>query len=343
MKKLTALLLIAGCVAAQNELRAQALGASQQVESLRLREQNEQAAKSFQEGDAVPEISPDESSDVGPQSVLRIKQRKTYFEAMADAQFFYTDNMFLGDSFRKSANVLVSTAQIALAPTPYDLLDGKFAPRIGFRQQWFDYGLLGGDKVSVISLDDIYATPQKVRLNKFDFNAQTLFTDMQWSRDKWTASLGFDFTRLLTTSSYSQFYREYVPRWSLQRNFTVNENGAFALGYMGDYRFTSVDTPPTVLDDDSNDRTDHSLFAAWTQQLCPHSLAQPFYRYTFTHFTARGSRDDQLHSLGVALYFFFTPQVSLRTFVSYDVRKSDSAQDYRKLDAGGGVNLTVKF
>ena len=354
MKQPTILLLIALCIVAQNNLRAQAPGAVQQVESVRLREQNELSAKSYNEGDSVPEISPDEGSDAGPQSVLRIKQRKTYFEAMADAQYFYTDNMFLGDDFKKSADVLVSTVQIALAPTPYDLAGGKFAPRVGYRHQWFDYGLISRDKVDVLDLGNL--NTGKVRLNEFDFNAQTFFTDMRWSRDKWTAWLGFDFTRLLSTSSYNQFYEEYVPRWGLQRSFTVNDNAAFSLGYMGDYRFTSVDTIPPVRDDDANDRTDHSLFAAWTQTLCKHALVQPYYRFTYTRFivptmTLRPSdfrlvsndRNDYLHSLGIALYYFITPNISARVFVSYDLRESDAAQDYAKLDAGGGVNFTLKF
>ena len=35
-----------------------------------------------------------------------------------------------------------------------------------------------------------------------------------WRRDNWTVSADFDYTRLLATSDYDEFYAEYAPRWS---------------------------------------------------------------------------------------------------------------------------------
>src|ERR1039457_5109643 len=77
---------------------AQTPGAIDQVENVQLRQQLDQAAQQkFDAGASVPELYPGDDQDVGPQSVLRIKPSQPLFEAMADAQYFYTDNMFLND------------------------------------------------------------------------------------------------------------------------------------------------------------------------------------------------------------------------------------------------------
>jgi len=332
MKRLTSFV---GCcvLISLTPSHAQTPGAIQQVDSVQERRAVEQSAKSQPEGEAAPDLFPGESSDVGPQSVLRFKPRKTYFEAFADAQYFYTDNMFLTENNKQSADVLVSTAQFALAPTPYVLGDGEFAPRLGYRHQWFDYGL-GGATINNSTF----------KLNEFDFNAQTAFADGRWMHGNWIVDAGFDFQRLMDTANYDEFYREYVPHWGVQRLFPMCKGGVLSVGYEGDYRFSDV-TLPFFTTTDVNDRTDHSLFATCTHQLCKHAVVQPFYRFKYTRFTSGSDRNDYLNSFGLALYCYFTPQVSLRAFVNYDLLESSdsSVPDYNKLDAGGGVNLTVRF
>src|SRR5437868_2280604 len=96
------------------EVAAQVPGALDQVDSAQQRRKAEQSAhSSIQERDTAPELFPGESSDIGPQSVLRTKARKTWFEAIADVQYFYTDNMFLTEQNKQETGVLVSTAQFA--------------------------------------------------------------------------------------------------------------------------------------------------------------------------------------------------------------------------------------
>jgi len=73
---------------------------------------------------ARPNCTPDETSDVGPQTVLKTKPRHHLFEAMADVQYMYTDNMFLTENHHQKADLLVSTVEFALAPTPYDFAGG---------------------------------------------------------------------------------------------------------------------------------------------------------------------------------------------------------------------------
>ena len=343
MKNITTLILGAGFALTLNEIRAQVPVAVQQSETVQQRRQREQAAPAAESGETAPELFVGESSDVGPQSILKFKPRKSYFEAMADVQYFYTDNMFLTKNDRQSADVLVSTVQFALAPTPYALGGGSLAPRLGYRQEWYSFGLATDTKVDVYD----FQTGQfdRVGLSAFDFNVQTVFTGGRWMYENWIVEVAFDFTRLLDSSDYNQFYRENVPRWGVQRLIPLGAHSTLALGYAGDYRFTDTDLPPPTLGQDFNDRTDQILFATFNWSLCRSAVLQPYYRFQYTHFTQGENRNDYLNSFGLALYCFFTPRISARAFVGYDIMNTTSllVPDYNKLDAGGGLNVIIRF
>ena len=343
MRTTTFVLLGVCFVLTMREVSAQTPGAIRQVESDQQRRQMERSAREIGVGDTAPEIYPGEVTDVGPQSIIRYKPRKTLFEAMADAQYFYTDNMFLDENDERESDVLVGTAQLALAPTPYDLAGGKLAPRIGYRHQWYMYGLAKDEQVRVFDFESL--SVRDVDLNEFDFNAQTFFTDGRWTYGNWMFEAGFDYTRLMDSDDYDQFYQEYVPRWGAQRLFTLHERGTLSLGYAGDYRFTDTDRPPAGFNEDFNSRTDHNLFVAYAHSLCKYAVAQPFYRFKYTRFTEGDERNDYLHSFGLAVHCFFTQQIALRAFAGYDILEAsnDSIPDYKRFDGGAGLNLTFRF
>ena len=73
-------------------------------------------------------------------------------------------------------------------------------------------------------------------------------------------------------------------------------------------------------------------------------MLQPFYQFEYSHYT-RVSRDDFLNSFGLTLYCPLTKNISLRAFVGYDDLNTDGlfAQDYEQLNAGGGLNLFIRF
>lgn len=286
------------------------------------------------DGEAAPELFSGESSDVGPQSVLRVKPRRTWFEAQADVQYFHTDNMFLTENNEIDTEVLLSTVQFAIAPTPFETESGRFGPRLGYRHQWFSFGL-DGEELPFTTLE----------LSDFDFNVSTFFADLTWTCGNWRAQLGFDYQRLLTTDDYDEFYREYVPRWAVQYTWPLTERSAVAVGYDGNLRFTDADV---FFNPDFNDRTDHALFVNYTLALCPQAVVQPFYRFKYTHFTdyfPGQDRNDALHSFGVGLYWLVCPNFNVRAFAGYDVKCSDNnfVEDYDRLDLGGGVNLNFRF
>ena len=338
MKTKTLIAFGAGLLAGVGIAGAQTPGAINQVENVQLQQHLDQTAQqTFNEGASAPELYPGEDQDVGPQSVLRFKPRQPLFEAMADAQYFYTDNMFLDDQNKISTAVLVSTVEVALTPKPFDLAGGEVAPRLGYRHQWFDYGFDGKTLPQT-------GTP----LSDYDFNAQTCFADLQWSHGNWKVGAGLDYTRLMSTSDYDQFYQEWLPHWGVRRVFPLNGKAAFSLGYEGNYHFSdSANALPPFSQNDFDDRTDQMLAATYVQMLGKYAVIQPYYLFKYTYFTqsTTGSPNVCLNSFGLALYWILCPNCNVRAFVGYDIKNSDnsSVPEYHQFDAGGGVNIAFKF
>ncbi len=321
---------------------AQMPNASQQVDSVQQRHQLDQAAQMMITTNAVPELYDGESSDVGPQSVLQTKTRRTYIEAFADAQYFYTDNMFLANQKKQGADVLVSTVQAALAPTAYDFADGRLAPRLGFQQQWFNYGLGGPQTVDAYNFST--HTFSRANIDQFDFNAMTIFSDVSWGKQNWTFTAGGFYRQLNDDQNTDQFYNEYVPNWAIRRDLFTSDKTALSIGYEGDARLTDTANVPPKTGSNFNNRMDNSLVVAGSWRLCSHAILQPSYRFQQTHFTA-ATRDDYLNSFGLALYIPFNDYVTLRGYISYDILKTDGfyVENSDTLNAGGGLNLTVRF
>ena len=327
MFKTTAISLLILSVAAAH---AQTPAAIDQVNATQQRRSLEQASElRYDQDQSAPELYPGETEDIGPQSVLSLKPRKTLFEGLADSQYYFTDNVFLDHTARVHSGVLVSTAQFALAPTPYALGGGQSAPRIGFREQWFDFFEYDG---------------QTPNLGTYDFNAQTAFVDEHWTHGNWILGVGFDYTRLLTTSGYRQFYQEYVPRWEVTRQFPISRTQSFSLGYHGYYHFTDASQFQILPQSSFFDRLDQLLIATYSWEPCANVIVQPYYAFRYTHYTSGISRDDYLNSIGVGVYYFFNKYVSARAFAGYDKRFSNlTAAEYHQLNAGAGLNFTIAF
>ncbi len=324
-KTLAASLLVSASAAAW----AQSPAALDQIDTTQQHRSLEQSGQMlYDQNQTAPELYPHESDDIGPQSVLAAKAPpRKYFEGSADSQYYYSDNAFLDHTTRLSSGVMVSTAQFALAPTPYKLGDGQTAPRIGFRQQWYDF---------------FQFQSHNPNLNSYDFNLQTVFAENRWTYHNWAFGAGFDYTRLMTTSDYHQFYSEYVPRWDVSRVISLGRHQAFSLGYQGYYHFS--DTRLVVLPDSGFfDRLDQVLQATYSWEPAANIVLQPYYTFRYTHYTGT-DREDYQNSVGLGFYYFLGNYVSARAFVGYDQRFSSVfAAQYHQVDAGGGLNLTVKF
>jgi hypothetical protein len=326
--------------AAQSAL-CQNPAASQTVDTMQQRRQIESAGGMSQTN--APELYSGETSDIGPQSVLKMNVPHWHLEAVADEEMFYTDNMFLDGHLRESADVNVSTIQAALVAPEHKVFGGILTPRIAYQHQWFNYGLFDNAHITTINIHNIFV-PLQASLDTFDFNAQTVFTDAAWTRDNWVITAGFNFQRLLDSGTYNEFYREYTPNWSIQKTFVLCPHLTVTAGYQGDFRFTITQNAPTGYGSDLNDRTDHTVFGVVNFKVCQHAIIQPYYQFEASHYTGQ-SRDDYLNTFGLALYVPITKNISLRTFYSYARLNTDGAfvQNYENNQGGLGATLSVEF
>lgn len=304
-----------------------------QADTTRTQRDTDKVLRDIQPGGTLPSLYSEEDADIGPQTVLR-KKKQTWFRGLWDGQLFYTDNMNFAEHNERDAVVAVNTLEAALTPPKCITRCASFAPEIGYRHQFFNY-LGGGDR------------------NNFDFDSSTVFADVLAQTKHYQLRLGADWTRLISREDDSEFYREYVPRWSLQRNFRVCDRSMLSLSYQGSYHFTEEGAPDITkpffvklgpIADDRSERWEHTFLAAYSMAL-PHTfVAQPYYRFQLNDF-ANGDESYNIHTVGFALGWFPCANFGMRGFVGYNWSESDNsaATEYTKLDAGGGVSATLRF
>lgn len=281
----------------------------------------------------VPSLYAGEDEDVGPQSLLLTHPRRVKWEGSADCQYFYTGNTFLQESQANNRPVptglLVNSAQSAVRVAFKPVLGGIPALGAGYRHQWFLYGL--EERVST--------------LNAFDFNAGTAFVEghLAW-RDTWDLELGFDYARLLNSTTLAEFYKDFAPHLALTRTFPVSEMAAWMASVEARYRWSDTDPRLNQPDRSINDRFEQTVTLGYSRVCLDRLVLQPYWRLQFSQFT-RTSRNDLLSSAGLSATWFFHQNLAIRFFGSYDAKDSDdpSIPDYRKVDAGGGIHLSLRF
>src|SRR2546423_77246 len=112
-------------------------------------QQQRETDKVLAPGGAVPALYSEEDADVGPQSVL-IKKKPTLFRISADAQMFYTDNMFYQEHDKQAAGVAVSTVEAAFTTPPCITPLASYRAEVGYRHQFFNY--FGHDNIALKSI-----------------------------------------------------------------------------------------------------------------------------------------------------------------------------------------------
>jgi hypothetical protein len=288
-----------------------------------------QAPPTLFAGTNAPELYPGENLDVGPQRILRLTPRPTYFDVLLDSQAFYSsDANYAQQPHDVASLVFVNTAQAAFTPPVVTLGPGKAAAAIGVVSQWYNYG--------------------NNQLESLDFNAETFFLSGNYTVGKWQLGVGLNLTRLVNQENYNETYREFMPNVGLQRVIPLNDRMFFAVGDLVDYHLTQV---PSEFGSrsDINDRLDNIASVTFTWQPTRHLLVQPYYRfqYSYYQYDALGTsdRNDYLQSFGLTAAYYFTPQISLRAFFNYNRRQTSDplTPAYREINGGPGVTLDIKF
>ncbi len=332
MKHTLATLLLLGTAALAQNSADRAISATQNV-NVRFRTSDRLAQRLPDLNTTqAPELFPGELQDVGPQFLLGRAQaaapKRHWLEAFADTQFFYTNNALLTEKGNRDTGAMVLTLQATLSPEPFALGEAMVSPRFGYRHQWWLYSL---DKT-------------RSGLNNFNFSVSSFFAGVRHSWDeKWIASLSFDYNRYLSQDEdQEEFYTEFVPSWSLERNIQLREKSLLTIGYYGALHMTHTAPTPTS---DINDRLDTILSVAYTQELLPGLAVQPYYRIQWANYGKNTDRNDLYNNLGVALIYSINEWATIRGTIAYENRNSSDNQvaDYNKLEVGGGVNLSVRF
>jgi hypothetical protein len=282
-------------------------------------------------GEIAPELFEGELEDVGQQNILKVKRRKRRFDVQIDSQFLYTSNTALEENGNDST-LLVNTIYLAYAPDATPLWGGQLLPSIGYRHQFFNYGLMGSAPSAAAA----------------DFDSQAIVGQLQLrTTNNWTFSTGLEYARLLdhdpSFSSYKEFYREWVPRYLATKFYYLSETRFFGMSYQGAYHIT--DSPRNTANTSAQDRLDQGLLAAYTHAFGPTWTVQPFTRAVYTHYTDQQGRDDFLVTVGGTVFYTINEWLTARAFVSYDVRETDipTVPDYQKLDMGIALGVNKRF
>jgi hypothetical protein len=303
--------------------------AVQQLQNNQITRELQTPAPGLAAGTNAPELYQGENADVGPQRILRLNPRHTYFDVLFDSQAFYSDNANYAPAANAiSSPIFVNTVQAAFAPLAVSLWNGKAAAAIGLASQWYNYG--------------------NNQLENLDFNAQTLFVSGKYTLDKWQVGVGANLTRLVAQENYNETYREFMPNLGVQRVLPLNDRMFFALGDLVDYHLTRV---PSVAGSrtDINDRFDNIASVTFTWQATRHLIFQPYYRFQYSYYQhnalATSDRNDYLQGLGLTAAYYFNPKISVRAFYNYNYRQTDDpfTPAYHEMNGGAGVSLDLKF
>jgi predicted porin len=301
----------------------------QQLQNNQITRQLQPPVPILSPGTNAPELYPGENLDVGPQRILRMMPRHTYLDVLFDSQAFLTDNAnYAPEQAAISSWVFINTVQAAFTPPAVEIGPGKAAVAVGLASQWYNYG------------DN--------RMESFDFNAETLFINGNYTVGKWQFGAGINLTRLVNQENYDESYREFMPNLGVQRMIPLNDRMFFTVGDLVDFHLTEV---PSVLGSrsDINDRFDNIASLAFTWQATRHLLVQPYYRFQYSNYQhdtpGTFGRNDYLQSVGLSAAYYFTRQVSLRAFYNYNRRQSNDpfTPAYLEMNGGPGLTLDIKF
>lgn len=327
-KTLTGLLLSCAILSALS-LHAQpsAATAIQQQQNFQQSMEMQKPLTSLKPGTNAPDLYQGENADVGPQHILRLLPQRTWVMVRADSEYLYSDNVLLTGHPATPGTEFVNTIQAAFAPTAYKIGPGRFSPQVGYLSQWYNYEMGNHD------------------LGVADFNVQTFYTSAKYQfPQNWTAFAEFDYNRFLGQSDYRQFYTEYVPSAGVQRLFQITDSSLLAVGFQGDYHSSWTFNPPN----NSQDRADGIFSVSYAYQITPRIVVQTYYQFQYTYYHRNNPVDNNafLNSFGLSSAYYFTPNLSLRAFVSDAINQSDytsMVQDYHAYNFGADLAYTIRF
>jgi hypothetical protein len=186
----------------------------------------------------------------------------------------------------------------------------------------------------------------------FNFEAQTIFAGGKYLYEKWLATIGANYTRIVDQQSQHETYHEFLPSLGLQRFIPISDTLMLSLGDQVDYHFTK--TPPGFFGEIQtqspivNDHFDNIAFVTINWEVTKHFMVQPFYRFQYSYYPTdiegTSCRRDLLNATGITLIYNFDQYFSVRVFYNYNNKYSDDPNAaYDEMNGGVGGSLDVKF
>lgn len=248
-------------------------------------------------------------ADLGPQVLLERRTRATKFQVYSDSQFFYNSNVQLTPTFQVGDGIFFETLGASFTP--------QLLPHL---------------------TSSLYARHQFLRYtthSELNFDAQTLGLSLRYPVKDWFMLYGgFSANRLYLSSTDAEFYKDCVTEIGLWRSHALNRRTAWYYGYQADWLAAS----PA-----KENQLQHALFTGLNLRLSDKLSGQLVYRLRGHQYLSR-SRSDLDHLVALSLAYKVCKYASVNLYGTYGDNSSSLPQfDYRVFNAGGGLNLSVKF
>jgi len=354
--------------------------AAAQQERERQRLQTVQPRKEESEAVTASEVSP----DLGSLQIMRERPDLPFFRVRADQTYNWLSN---ANYAKQSANAVaawqaISSLEAAWAPT-FSTLPGyeKFYPEAGIRTSFFNY-FQQEEPANTINYNkygfyDMGLVQDFVLVNLF------LRTTKQVTEEL-SVGLSFDYNGYFYLNSPTDraaagqqgqptnFLNEYALAYSSGFIHPFHERIAMALNWRSSYVFAN--SPGTSSGENANyqTRTDNSLGGSLFLTLSDRMTLTPFASYRLAYYTdAKGGptqpngyqpdgitpilpyqnpfyrRLDQQYTLGLAINFLLSPELSTGLNLNYSQSNSTSkiaeTGDFSNLTAGANWSMTYKF
>lgn len=250
-----------------------------------------------------------ENNDLGPQIVLQRRAAPPLLSLYSDSQYFFDSNVGLTRNHETSDGVYFQSLGAAFTPH----LLNNLSSAVYIRQQFIRYNDNSG----------------------LDFDAQTAGLSLSYPVENlFTLYGGFSASRQITRQNDSEFYKEFDAQFGLWRSQPLTRRLSLYYGYQLDW----LPANPSDLTEMNN-----ALYAGLNLQLLDRLTGQLLYRIRMRDYL-QSSRNDIDNLVSLAFTYTCCRYVNIRTYVTYGDNYSNNADfNYRVVNAGGGLNISVQF
>ncbi len=285
--------------------------------------------------ETAPQILEDELFDLGPQFLLKEKQKRFNFLFESELRFSVSSNTTFVEDDPDSSTLTIFSNTLSIAPSATKSWNsGNLSLKAGLRYQFFRYGLLSDDNKLVSNL----------AVDSNDFDTFVPFANINYLRKNFFSSLSLRYLNIENRATDSHSYNEIVPYWTAGLFYNLSINQSLLIKYDGNWRET--DTESAGLQADGwNDRSDHAISLIY--RISKGKLIfEPSIRFQYSKYTySTRDRDDYYAGISGSAYYSINQFLTLRVFSTYEFRESSetTTADYELGEIGLNLNANFRF